>query len=122
MTKNLGYPKHLIVVEKKIDDLTLDFKAGPKTDRRADIICYSKSENGEIYPLLLIECKAAPEKGALRQVLGYNEIIKAPFVGVAYSGAFRLFWREKEDLSSVDFLPTYEELKGYARVSASDKR
>jgi hypothetical protein len=95
MIDELGFPKGLISVEKAI---------GP---RRFDIVCYTK----EMTPLLLIECKAEMlNEKALRQVFGYNEMIRAPFLSLAWGSEVKTIWKEKEDFASVPFLPKFQEL------------
>lgn len=100
MITDLGYPKGLIAVEKEIVSL----------NRRMDILCY-RPANGGLAPLLLIECKA--EKitiDAERQALGYNDACGAPFIALAGSDEIKTFWREKDKVASVPFLPPFNEL------------
>lgn len=95
MVAELGYPKGLISVERGVGC------------RRADIVCYTK----EMSPLLLIECKAGPlNDAAIRQALGYNGKIKAPFVAIANANEAITFWFEGEKSVSVPFLPVFKEL------------
>ena len=85
MTKNLGFPKQLISVEREISTLPhLQGKKIPK--RRFDIICFASSVEKDLplYPLLLVECKAiALSESALAQVFGYNYYVKAHFIALA---------------------------------------
>ena len=112
MIKNLGYPKGFIGVEKKIGKLP-HLKDGKFSNRRLDIICFAKNIHPKyiLYPLLIVECKkGALEKGAIEQVLGYNDFIKAFFVAIANEREVKTFWYEGEKIVSVNFLPGYRQL------------
>ena len=107
MTEALGYPKHLLVVEKQLAHLP-GCEGAP--DRRLDIICYAK---GATSPLLLIECKAGNlKKTAIEQVLGYNHYVKAPFVAVVGETEVQMgyFDTEKGEYAFVSELPPYKTL------------
>ena len=79
LIENLNYPKELITVEKELALLPDNGKA-PK--RRLDALVYVKKD-GELKPLLIIECKAAGvTESALQQALGYNHTVRAPFIAV----------------------------------------
>jgi len=107
MIEELGYPKGLIAVEKEIASL-----GSSDPSRRIDIVCYTPGEGG-LRPLLIIECKAEQlDIHAKRQVLGYNDAVGAPFVALAGSGGIQTFWREKDRIGSVPFLPRFEQLLG----------
>ncbi len=100
MVGELGFPKGLIVVEKGIGF------------RRFDIVCYSQ----EMSPLLLIECKAEKiDEGAIRQAMGYNETIRAPFICLASHLEIKTIWVEKGSVISVPFLPFYREMKAASK-------
>lgn len=102
MVEELGYPKGLISVERKI------------AFRRYDIVCYSTA----MKPLLLIECKAEdPDEGAIDQALGYNFWLQAPFIGLAGPRKILTLWKEEEKWGSVPFLPRYEELCRFSERS-----
>lgn len=105
MIDELGYPKGLLAVEKDLSNLT-----GSDPSRRIDIVCYTPGTDG-LRPLLLIECKAeksGPE--AERQVFGYNEAIRAPFIALASGSEIKTLWRETDRIASVPFLPRFHEL------------
>jgi hypothetical protein len=109
---NLGYPRGFIGVEKKISCLP-HLKSEKFSNRRLDIICFAKNIHPKylLYPLLIVECKkGALEKGAVEQVLGYNDFIKAFFVAVANEVEVKTFWYEGEEIVSVSFLPSYKQL------------
>lgn len=85
MVDNLGYPAAYITIEKELSSLphltSEERKTAPK--RRIDILAFSKRDNS-LVPLLLIECKAIPLSIELaNQVIGYNEVVRAPFVAIA---------------------------------------
>ena len=107
MTEKLGYPKHLLVVEKQLSQLP---GCAGAPDRRLDIICFAKGAKG---PLLLIECKAGHVgEGAKEQLLGYNHYVKAPYVALAGQDEIKTgyFDAKKCEYVFVTGLPRYEEL------------
>lgn len=70
LVQQLDYPKSYISIEKALE--------GP--NRRYDVLVYGNCQ-GEIKPLLLIECKAEKvTQEAVQQALGYNHEVGAPFV------------------------------------------
>jgi hypothetical protein len=100
MIGELGYPKGLISVEKKIGS------------RRYDIVCYTSA----VKPLLLIECKAiALNEAAENQAFGYNDTVRAPFICLASKTVVKTLWQEKGKIVSVPFLPAYAELYEFSR-------
>ena len=59
----------------------------------------------------MIECKAEEfSQKTLRQVAGYNVIVKALFLCIACKNKVRTYWQEKDSFQSVDFIPSFEEL------------
>jgi hypothetical protein len=109
MIEGLGYPKSLIAVEQPIDSLP---HSNIKTNRRADIICFSKNSSEELYPLLLIECKAVPiSEDVFRQVEGYNTVVKAFFFTVVNQTEIFTCWlNEQKERKTINYLPTYQQL------------
>lgn len=100
MVEELGFPKGLISVERA----TLK--------RRTDIVCYTK----EMRPLLLIECKAGPiREEAIRQAIGYNDQVKAPFICLANGEGATTFWFEGKTRKSAPFLPQFKELYAFCQ-------
>ncbi len=85
MVRDLGYPRHMIAVEKELS--TLPHLMGQRVPkRRADIIVFAKDIHPDfaLFPLLMIECKATkllPHVAS--QVIGYNEFVKAPYIAIA---------------------------------------
>jgi hypothetical protein len=114
MIQELGFPKSLIGVEKDIFRLPhLQGKEKFPIKRRADILCFAKNLHPDYpaYPLLLIECKATPlTEATIRQVIGYNHVVKAYFVAIANAEEIRLFVPKKEGLETLLYLPPYEQL------------
>lgn len=95
MLAQLGFPKGLISVEKRV---------GP---RRYDIVCYTAS----MTPLVLIECKAHKiTASTLAQASGYNALIEAPFVCLAGPNEVKTFWNDRGNIVSVPFLPPYDQM------------
>ncbi len=100
MIGELQYPKGLIAIEKAL----------PLLRRRVDILCYLPCKTG-LEPLLLIECKKNGwDLSAEKQLLGYNFSVGAPFVALAEGRQIKTFWREKENIAFVPFLPKYSDL------------
>ncbi|HEY4255243.1 MAG TPA: type I restriction enzyme HsdR N-terminal domain-containing protein [Chlamydiales bacterium] len=99
MVEVLAFPKGLIAVEKKL-----------LSQRRADIIVFRRQGEG-LTPLVVIECKAEDlDEEAIRQVVGYNTLLAAPFLCVAHQGGIQTFWKEGGALRSIGFLPPYTQL------------
>ena len=119
MTGKLGYPKTLLAVEADLSVLP-HLKNRSFAARRVDILCYANDIHSEfdLYPLLLIECKAfGITKSAFQQVVGYNYYVKAPFIALAAENALKVFWRDCKTsvYRSINFLPYYEELLRQAK-------
>ncbi|MEM7175390.1 MAG: type I restriction enzyme HsdR N-terminal domain-containing protein [Chlamydiota bacterium] len=107
MVEELSYPKALIAVEKEIKHFAVDRKKVPQ--RRVDILCFDRQTR----PLLLIECKAkAIDAKAVAQVLGYNEFIRAPIIGLAQPAAILLGWKKngEQHYQWYSTLPTFDEV------------
>ena len=85
-------------------------------DRRVDIVCFAKGTTcGQLYPLLVIECKAVKLTAkVVNQVLGYNHFMRARFIAIANEKEFRLGWFDplQEKYVFIDFLPDYHALVG----------
>lgn len=104
-----GYPKALIAVEKELSQLV---QTGFFPKRRADILCFGNIQ-GQLLPLLLIECKAIPlTDKVVNQVVGYNSHVKARYIAVANQTAVKTGWYDplKRRYVFVERLPLYEEL------------
>lgn len=116
MANQLGYPLESFALEKalsQIPHVTLLQQKPPL--RRADIICFAKGIHPEhqIYPLLLVECKAVKltPKG-MNQLIGYNHYLQAHFVCVANQDQVRAGWYDPQakDYHFIDYLPSYKDL------------
>lgn len=108
MMKQLGYPKELLAVEKKLSELPHLKREKGLPNRRADLLCFAPHIHSDypLYPLLLIECKEG-SVGAVgkQQALGYNHYVKAPYVAVAGLNQIELIYPIE-----LSFLPTYADL------------
>jgi hypothetical protein len=105
----LGFPQGLLVVEKELKLLPLQQENSWIPDRRIDLLCWIPGTMGE--PLLLMECKAESMTSlAERQVLGYNEVVKAPFIALVTSQKAKTWWKEGDQWAFVSFLPSFESL------------
>jgi hypothetical protein len=111
MIHELGFPSSLIVVEKAIQQLPHLAATNPKNipDRRIDIMCYASG----VQPLLVVECKAvALTWRVISQVLGYNQVIRSPFVSIANETEVRTGWfdQNQQRWVFIEHLPSYQEL------------
>ena len=105
MLHDLGFPKQLISIEKKISELPGVDMRSIDLKRRYDILCFIK-DKATLAPLLLIECKEYhPDKKARLQAIGYNHFVKAPFVAVAGPNSTELIYPSYHNA-----LPSYSEL------------
>lgn len=100
----LGYPSSLIVIEKELSGLPHLRHPFSVPKRRLDILCYGKSLEGELIPLLLIECKKGQEE-AEAQVMGYNHFVQAAFVAIAQGEEVTLIHPHR-----CSFIPSYAQL------------
>lgn len=83
MVEILGYPPLWLAIEKELSHFVSNLSQSVRdlAKRRADILVLAP---GALSPLLLIECKAvALNQTFIQQVLGYNDLIQAPFVSLA---------------------------------------
>lgn len=105
----LGYPKHLISIEKNLRDLApLSQEDVPY--RRVDIVCFSKKK---MTPLLMVECKAIDlNKNVIYQVIGYNQFVQSSFIAIANAEKILTGWYDKEEnqYRFIETLPSYEQL------------
>ncbi len=115
MTQELGYPKECLVLEREISGLPHLQGAPLKIpQRRVDILCFAKSQQAEanLFPLLLIECKAVPlQSYMLKQLIGYNYYIQACFVALVNGQECRLGWQDsRNEYQFQSVLPSYADL------------
>lgn len=96
LTTHLGYPPHLIAVEKQLKSLLQDKNIFTQKipNKRIDILIFSPLDSSLRYlapthfpqPLLILECKTTSlNKKALLQLIGYNNFIQAPCIGLVNS-------------------------------------
>lgn len=105
LENELGYPKHLIAIERGLKEISKDDTA---PNRRIDILAF---EEGTLAPLLLIECKAVPLKDSmLDQVLGYNHFAKARSVCLVNETQCIVGVNKGGSYSYQHAIPTYTEL------------
>ena len=109
----LGFPRHLLAVEKELREIPGLILPGRQIPRRRfDVLAFASGEVG-LVPLLLIECKAEEiDENARQQVIGYNDSVRARFIA--------LVGKESEEMGYFDEtkrrylfepkLPTYREL------------
>jgi hypothetical protein len=122
MTQRFGYPLGSLVLEKNLNQLPHLHAHASLPKRRADLIVLVKDLHPHypFYPLLLIECKAVPlTHKALRQMIGYNQFVGAPFIAAVNQTQTYFGWyqAEKQDFAfQNDFIP-YEVLLKWARPS-----
>jgi hypothetical protein len=106
LTEDLGYPKEMIVIEKRLSELPhLQQRKKAVPDRRLDILCYTKK--GEtLFPLILIECKAEKlHEKMFSQVEGYNSYIGASFVALVGAVGAIVKWKN----GFIGAIPSYEQ-------------
>lgn len=109
ITQHLGFPIQNLKIEtslSQIPHLLSSSKSLPT--RRADLICFYRG-----YPLLLIECKAVKlNQAVIRQVVGYNHFLKAPFIAIANDKEKKFGWFDKnlKDFTFISYIPPYAEL------------
>ena len=114
---DLGFSSSSLAVEKELKSMVdTSSKSKDLPDRRLDIVCYSKNSQEGLYPLLLIECKAVPiSSKELRQVIGYNHYLKAPFIALINQNEKRLGWFDPQlsDYKFINYIPKHSELVSF---------
>lgn len=122
LIKMLGFPASCLAVEKELSQIPHLRSMGSKLpQRRADIICFAKGihQSEELYPLLLIECKAVKlTPKMVTQVVGYNHYLKARYIALVNQDEIRTGWYDGESQSYrfVPYLPTYAQLLSFLSV------
>lgn len=121
----LGFPASHILVEKGLHQMPhLSLKGNTLPLRRADIVCFGKDihPGEELYPLLLIECKAVKiTQKMVSQVIGYNHYLHAFFIAVANGEEILTGWwdRGQKKYQFIHSLPRYSDLIHQIKKSAS---
>jgi hypothetical protein len=104
LVEELGFPRQWIAVEKELSSLP---HVGEAVNRRVDILCFASDGT----PLLLIECKREKlDASAFQQLVGYNAIVKAPFVAVANGEEMRVAILKHHGYEPFPHAPTYTTL------------
>ena len=89
-------------------------KISPKSKKRADIVVWARSKRENERPLLVLELKAQHvqiTEQTLEQVMDYNKILKARYIGVSNGISVELFEVDGDDIKPlVNNLYTYSEL------------
>lgn len=120
MIHHLGYPCGTLALEKSLDQLPHLQSQRSLPKRRADLIVFAKGIHPQhpLYPLLLIECKAVPiANKTLRQLIGYNQFIGAPFIAAVNQTQTSFGWyqQEKNDFVFKEGFFPYDLLLNLAR-------
>lgn len=123
LIQNLHFPIGGFAIEKGLNQMPhIAQQAMSLPQRRADLIFFAQNIHPlyELYPLLLIECKAIPlNEKVIRQTAGYNYYVQAPFFAVVNQNEGKTYWYDKEtnQLQSTQNIPSYENLMKYAQIN-----
>ena len=121
LIEKLEFPASSIAVEKELSQVPhLRSLVGTLPTRRIDILCFAKGihPTEEFYPLLVIECKAVKLTSKMvRQVVGYNHYLKAPYIALVNQEEIRFGWFDTASggYQFVSHLPTYSQLLLHAQ-------
>lgn len=111
--RQLGYAFEHLVLEKDLRQLPhLRYSSLDLPKRRTDLVVLAKQKT-DFYPLLTIECKAVKiTSKMIRQVIGYNFYLQAPFIALVNASETRFGWyhSEKQDFHFISHFPSYSEL------------
>ncbi len=115
MTDMLGFPAHSLTVEKALRQFPHLSQTADLPDCRVDIasIVPGIHPDYELYPLIVIECKAVPlTSRVLQQIVGYNYYLQAPFIAIANQNEIKTGWYDpsKSSYQYVSGLPAYGDL------------
>lgn len=115
MINSLGYPQGSLALEKNLGQIPhlQNMPALPK--RRADLLVLTHNLHPRFpfYPLLLVECKAVPiTPKVIRQIIGYNQFIKAYFIAAVNQTTAYTGWYdpERQDFKFQDGILSYQSL------------
>ncbi len=117
----LGYPAGCIAIERELASMPhLNGVPHPLPQRRADVVCFAKDNEGDgnLFPLLLIECKSVKLTRKMEnQVVGYNHFLKAAFVALVNQQEVRIGWFDhaRGEYQFIPALPSYMELLSQLR-------
>ncbi|MFI8577555.1 type I restriction enzyme HsdR N-terminal domain-containing protein [Rossellomorea aquimaris] len=93
LVKDMRIPMELISTEYTLN------KMDSKSGQRADIVVWNRGREGIKEALLILEVKAAHIEitdHTLKQVMSYNKILKAKYVGVSNGSSIHIFKIHKE--------------------------
>ena len=113
-----GYPPSCLAVEVELSSLPhLRQTGGRPPKRRIDLICYAPGihPDFELYPLLVVECKAATLTPSMfRQLTGYHHFLESCFIALVNETQRRTAWYDAQERAYrfVDRLPSYADLMG----------
>lgn len=116
MVEELGFPTSLIAVEKELKLLPhlLNFSSKDIPRRRIDVVVFAKEIfHHSLFPLLLLECKAMSLSSTFtRQVISYNESVRAPFIAIANKEQILIGQYNNEEgmYHFTEGLPSYDQL------------
>lgn len=117
MVHELSYPQAYIAIEKNLRSLPHLSPAESQLlpPRRLDIVVFGKDLHPQypLFPLLIVECKVdGLTLENSNQLIGYNEIIKSPYLALANGFQVKTgcYDHEKKGYHFVDGLFSYCEL------------
>jgi hypothetical protein len=124
MIHELGFPREMIAVEKSLASMPhLEGTSSLLPERRADIVTFrSIPHTLTPLPLLLVECKAVPiNEVAIRQVIGYNHYLAAPYLCLANREEihFGAYDPEREKYRFIRHIPPYSSLLASLSINGS---
>ena len=115
LVTTLNFPKELIVIECALTSIAHLSTQEKLPNRRLDILCYAKGIHPEhsLYPLMICECKAVDLTHiSKRQVIGYNQLVQAPYICLVNDRQTLFSWynKEREDYIFRHDIPCYSKL------------
>jgi hypothetical protein len=115
MVGQLGYPQHLLSVERTLRHLPHLRETPRLPSRRIDLLCWTGG-GASLHPLLLVECKAGPiQWRGLRQAIHYNTFVGAPFISVVSDQGVWLMRLSDAEVHRSEQLPSYHQLLTWLR-------
>lgn len=127
LVEKLEFPASSIAVEKELSQIPhLRSLVDTLPTRRIDILCFAKNihPTEEFFPLLVIECKAVKLTSKMvRQVVGYNHYLKAPYIALVNQEEIRFGWFDGSvgTYRFISHLPTYSQLLKNLKSMVSPK-
>lgn len=117
LVEELGFPLSSLTVEKSLRHMPhLAHQTSKLPSRRADIIAFAPDIHPgySLYPLLLIECKALKiTQKMVRQVVGYNYYLQAPYIALVNQNECLFGWKDQTSSPEYAFsnkIPSYSQL------------